>query len=132
VQMSEEVETAPGRIACITFAEPPMLAAFQERLGLSFPLLADPSRQVYAAFGFGRGSVARVWLHPKVWARYARLLVAGRRTKPTGEDTLQLGGNVVLDAGGRVRWIYRGAGPDDRPDPKVVIEELRRASAAGA
>lgn len=129
MQMSEEVEAAPGRIACITFAEPPMLAAFEERLQLAFPLLADPSRQVYAAFGFGRGSVARVWLHPKVWARYARLIAAGRRITRSQEDTLQLGGNAVLDAGGRVRWVHRGKGPDDRPEPAAVIEQLRRAAA---
>jgi hypothetical protein len=128
VQMSEEVEGAPGRIACITFAEPPMLAVFERGLELSFPLFADPSRQIYAAFGLGRGSIARVWLHPKVWARYARLLAAGRRPAGDGADTLQLGGNAVLDASGRVRWIYRGAGPDDRPAPATVIAELRRAA----
>lgn len=126
--MSNEVDRMPGRVACITFAESPMLAAFERELRLGFPLLADPSRQLYAAFGFGRGSVARVWLHPKVWSRYARLLLAGRRPVRSRQDTLQLGGDVVIDAAGRVRWIFRGRGPDDRPDVETVIAELRRAT----
>lgn len=128
MQMSEEVDRAPGRVACITFAEPAMLAAFERELKLSFPLFADPSREVYAAFGLGRGSLARIWLHPRVWVRYARLLAAGRRPAGDGGDTLQLGGNAVLDAGGRVRWIYRGEGPDDRPPVATVIAELQRAA----
>lgn len=122
------MEKTPGRIACITFAEPWSLRGFERRLRLPIDFYADPSREVYAAFGIGRGSIARVWLHPKVWARYARLLAAGRRTSRSGQDTLQLGGDAVLDARGRVRWIYRGRGPDDRPDPRKVVEEVRRAA----
>ncbi len=110
----------------ITFASPPLLARFAAELDLGLPILADRDRALYAALGFGSGSVARVWLDPRVWARYARLLARGHRMRRMQEDTLQLGGDAVVDADGRLAWIYRSRGPDDRP----AIEALRRAVAS--
>jgi len=115
-----------ARIVCVTFAAPPLLRAFARELGLEdVMLLGDPARATYFAFGFERASWARVWLDPRVWARYASLLARGRRPRAPEQDTLQLGGDVVLDAEGRVAWIYRSSGPEDRP----ALAELRAARA---
>jgi peroxiredoxin len=104
------------RVAVIAFAAPESLAAYQQRQGLDDVLvLSDPERSAYNAFGFGRGSVARVWLDPRVWRRYAQLLRRGRRLEPAHEDTLQLGGDVLIGPDGRIRWVYESRGPDDRP-----------------
>jgi hypothetical protein len=126
--MSHHRQQMTGQVACITFSEPSLLAAFQRELGLGIPLFADPDRAAYEAFGFGRGSVRRVWLDPRVWLSYARLLARGRRPRLYRQDTLQLGGDAVLDRAGVVRWIHRGAGPDDRPDVATVAAQLRAAS----
>jgi hypothetical protein len=106
----------------ITFAAPPLLAAFERELGRpGLRVLGDPQRLLYAAFGFGRASVARVWLDPRAVANDLRLRLRGARSTglPLG-DTLQLGGDVVIDATGRVRWIYASRGPEDRPPPALV------------
>jgi hypothetical protein len=79
-------------------------------------MLADPSRRTYEAFGFERASLARVWLDPRVWWRYASLLARGRRLQRPQSDTLQLGGDVILDTAGRVAWVRHSKGPEDRPD----------------
>lgn len=113
-------------MACITFAQAPMLALFGRELALDVPLYGDPERRAYAAFGFERGSVARVWLDPRVIARYAGLLARGRRARAPEQDTLQLGGDVLVGADGRIRWVYRSRGPEDRPG----VAEI--ATAAGA
>ena len=73
----------PGRIACIAFAGRPPPAAFGRELGLGIPLFGDPGGGTYEAFGLGRGSVRRVWLHPRVWASYGRLLARGQRPAST-------------------------------------------------
>ena len=104
-----------------------MLKLFRRELDLPFEYYGDPSRESYEAFGFGRGSVARVWLDPRVWRRYAALLLRGRRLRPAaGEDTLQLGGDVVADAEGVVRWVYRSVGPEDRPSVREVAAAVSR------
>ena len=115
----------------MTFAPAPMLARFEAGLGLPIGYFGDPERAGYDAFGFGRGSVARVWLDPRVIARYAGLLARGRRPqKPdAGEDLLQLGGDVLADAAGRIEWTYRSTGPEDRPS---LGEILRAAGRPGA
>lgn len=126
--MSSHREQLAGRLACITFAEPLLLQAFERELSLDVPLYGDPTRAVYRAFGFGRGSVRRVWLDPRVWIRYAQLLAHGQRPGRGRQDTLQLGGDAVLDRSGRLRWIHRSAGPDDRPGLATVAAQLRSAA----
>jgi len=100
-------------VAVISFAEPQVLRGWERHVHCGLPLYADPARAAYRAFGFGRGSFARVWLDPRVWARYARLGLRGARAPR--QDTLQLGGDAVSDAEGIVRWVHHGRGPDDRP-----------------
>jgi hypothetical protein len=90
------------------------------------PVLGDPERAVYAAFGFGRASVARVWLDPRAIVHDLSLRVRGRPSLPRrpAQDTLQLGGDVVLDADGRVRWVYASRGPEDRPSVEAMISAM--------
>jgi hypothetical protein len=100
-----------ARVVCVSFAPAQLLDAYRRELGIEVQLYSDPERAAYRAFGFDRASVARAWLHPRVWMRYGQLLARGRRLHRPGEDTLQLGGDVVSGADGRVRWVYRSAGP---------------------
>jgi len=123
--VSNHSEEIAARIVCVTFAESPMLALFERELGLPVEYLGDPEREMYRAFGFGRGSVARVWLDPRVLARYARLVVSGYRPKGPEQDTLQLGGDVLADAEGRIAWIYRSRGPEDRPSVAEILAARR-------
>ncbi len=121
MQVLERGEELPGDVVCVSFAEPPMLAAYERGLGLPVRLLGDPERALYDAFGFGRASFARTWLDPRVWRAYAGLVARGRRPERPEQDTRQLGGDAVLDAEGRVRWIYRSEGPEDRPAVDAVV-----------
>ena len=108
----------------ISFAIPEMLRLYREEHALGEArLFTDVDRAAYAAFGFGRAGAARVWLHPRVWARYAGLIARGRRPQPPQDDTLQLGGDVLVGQDGHVRWVHRSQGPEDRPS----LDALRAA-----
>lgn len=109
----------------MTFAVPALLAVFERDLDRTeaITLLGDPGRALYAAFGLERASVARVWLDPRVWVRYGSLLARGRRPRRPEGDTLQLGGDAILDAQGTARYVYRSQGPEDRPS----VDELKAA-----
>jgi hypothetical protein len=126
--VADRIDEIAGRVACVTFAEPPLLGGFERKMDLPFPVLGDPERGLYRALGLGRASRARVWLDPRVLRRYAALIARGRRPAPpaAGEDTLQLGGDAVLDADGRLRWLHRSRGPEDRP----AVDDLVAASHA--
>jgi hypothetical protein len=126
------VAEAKIHAAVVTFADAPALAAFAREPELrDLPLFGDPDRRLYAAFGFGRGSVVRVWLDPRAIRRdlvlRARRRGRRRRSGLPGQDTLQLGGDVVIDAAGRVRWVYACRGPDDRPSIASIIDAMLRS-----
>ncbi|MGI8578983.1 MAG: hypothetical protein ACR2K9_00290 [Solirubrobacteraceae bacterium] len=109
-----------------------MLKVFERDLdrGEDITLLGDPGRALYGAFGLERASFARVWLDPRVWLRYGSLLARGRRPRAAQGDTLQLGGNAILDARGTVRYVYRSRGPEDRPSVDELNAEREKMPAS--
>ncbi|CAN5565361.1 hypothetical protein BH20ACT18_BH20ACT18_01560 [soil metagenome] len=130
MEVAESMDELEATVACITFAEPRLLRGFERKMELPYPIYGDPERAAYRAFGFPRASNARVWLDPRVLRRYASLLLRGRR--PGGaprQDELQLGGDVVLDGEGRVAWVYRSKGPEDRPSVERLREVIDEAKA---
>lgn len=108
----------------VTFAAPRTLAGYRRRFVDPLTVVTDPDRTWYRAFGFGRGRWWRVWGW-RAARRYAELLRTGRRDVGIGGDTLQLGGDVLVDRAGRVAWVFHGAGPDDRPDVDELVARLR-------
>jgi AhpC/TSA antioxidant enzyme len=117
-------EFSGAAVALITFTRPRNLHGFRRRLGLAYPVLADETRAVYLAYGLRRGSWWRVWGVNSVRG-YGRLLRQGRRLeRPTG-DTLQLGGDFVVDPVGRLAYAYRSRGPDDRPSVDDLLDAVR-------
>ncbi len=125
--MLHHVDQLKVRPVVIAFAPPQSLAGYQQQQRLDHVLvLSDPERRAYEAFSLGRASVLRVWLDPRVWRRYAQLIRRGRRLERAREDTLQLGGDALIGADGRVAWIYRSHGPEDRPSIPEIRSALRR------
>lgn len=118
--------------AVVTFAGPALLAAFAPELdALGMAGFGDPTRALYRAFGFGRASVARVWLDPRSVGHDVALRLrpglAGGRPRLPRQDPLQLGGDVILDAAGRVRWVHASRGPEDRPRVESIIDAMLRS-----
>jgi hypothetical protein len=113
-------------VAVVTFTARENLADYRLSNDLPFPLLSDPDRGTYRAFGLGRGSIARVygWRMAK---RYWEIL---RRNGPSGlarpsEDTLQLGGDFVIAPDGTLIYGYWGEGPDDRPPVDELVDAVK-------
>jgi hypothetical protein len=126
VQVLNSRHQIGAQVVVVSFAAPALLRLYRREQGLDEILLfSDEDRAAYAAFGFGRAGVGRVWLDPRVWRAYAALLARGRRTRSAQGDTLQLGGDVLVDAEGIVTWIHRSQGPEDRPSITEVLAACR-------
>ena len=113
-------------IIVITFTEPPNVERYSERQSLPFPVLIDSERDAYQTFGIGRGTVRRVW----GWRAARRYLEIFRthgfqRLERATDDTLQLGGNFIVDPNGLLIYGYWGEGPDDRPEVQSLIDAVR-------
>lgn len=112
-------------VALITFSDPDHLEPYLQRQGLAFPVLSDPDRTTYQAFGIGRGTVLRVW----GWRMARRYVEIYRehgfqRPERATEDTLQLGGNFIINPEGTLIYGYWGEGPDDRPAIESLIAAI--------
>ena len=96
-------------------------------LEVPYPVLADRDRSAYRAWGLGRGSALTIWGDPGVWRRYAGELAHGARLRRPGADTLQLGGDFVVDRVGTVAYS-RPQRRDDRPPVAELVQALERAA----
>lgn len=115
-------------VVLVTFTEPDKLAAYLEHRQLSYPVVIDTDRSTYQAFGLERGSVPRVW-GLRSAKRYMEIIrdhgfgVFKQFGSPT-EDTLQLGGDFVIDPDGTLIYGYWSTGPDDRPGIDELLKQL--------
>lgn len=117
-------EFGGAAVVLITFTRPRNLPGYRRRLALAYPVLADETRAVYHTYGLQRGSWRRVWGLKSVRA-YGRLLRQGRRLERPSGDTLQLGGDFIVDRDGRLAYAYRSRGPDDRPSVDELLDAVR-------
>jgi hypothetical protein len=119
-------EFEKASVVLVTFTRQRNLRAFRRLLELNYPVLVDETRAVYRAYGLERGRWWRVWSWGTL-RTYGRLLRTGHRLRRPTEDTRQLGGDFVVDPGGRVAYGYRSRTPDDRPSVDELVAAVRAA-----
>lgn len=93
-------------------------------LQVPFPVLVDGDRRCYTAWGLGRARWWEVWLAPRVWRTYGRLLATGEHIRGAGRDVLQLGGDFVIAPDGTVAYS-RPQHRDDRPPVSELLGVVR-------
>jgi hypothetical protein len=57
------------------------------------------------------------------------LLLAGRQWRGIQGDSGQLGGDIVVDSSGVIRFVYRSHDPTDRPSIRQLLTTLSNCSA---
>ena len=92
---------------------------------LPFPILSDPQRDTYRAYGLAAGTLKNLLAPGTIWA-YVKLLVRGNWYHFGKSDLRQMGGDFVLDKGGSVVYEFRGASPHQRPAVEELMEVLDR------
>jgi peroxiredoxin len=102
----ERFEAAGMRIAVIGQGSAARSREFAAQMELPFPLLADPRREAYTAYGLQSMNMLRE-LRPDT---LVRSLQAGRQYgggAPGDQDARQLGGALVIDTTGTIRYAFR-------------------------
>jgi hypothetical protein len=94
-------ELGDAEVVLVTFTRQRNLNGYRRRLGLPYTVVTSEDRAAYDAYSLGRGRPWRVY-GLRVLRRYATLLRRGRRLERPTEDTLQLGGDFVVDREGRL------------------------------
>lgn len=126
---------AGARVVAICQGEAAEAAGFAERNALGIPLLCDPPRVAYDAFGLLEAAPSQIVFGlPDAFLLHDRetgaALQASRRGTPRVpvDSPWQLAGDAILDQQGRVRFIHRSQYCDDYVEPKVMLAFLRETA----
>ena len=119
-----EFKTYQTNIVAISFGTPDWAQAWLKAVAAPFPLWLDRERRAYHAYGLEK-SVIRSWGLNNL-QYYIRALLAGQKLQGYRGDLNQLGGNIIVDAQGIVRFIYPSRDPTDRPTIKMLLQLLQQ------
>lgn len=119
----QEFEAKGAGLAAIGMGIPEMAADFRDKQGIDFPLLVDRTKQTYRALEMKKGSLWDV-LGPKNWMRFARDLAAGHGIDKPKQDPLQMGGVIVVEPGGEIRYTFRASAAVDNPSVDEVLAAI--------
>ena len=104
-----------------------MLARYRERHQWRFPILADPERAAYHAFGLQRLSWHRVFSLATL-KLYLKLLRKGLVRQDYGDsDVYQSGGDFLIDRKGTILFAHRSEDPADRPSVSTLLKAIDRS-----
>jgi peroxiredoxin len=121
-RFTDELAQLDAQVLLVSFGEERWARAWLQETGAPFPLLLDPERAVYRAYGL-ETSFVRVW-SPKVMWHYTRRVLAGQKLQSIQGDPHQLGGDFVVDAQGVIRLAHRSRDPVDRPPVETLLAAL--------
>jgi alkyl-hydroperoxide reductase/thiol specific antioxidant family protein len=125
VRARQDALDAANTVLVVIAAEPmERLARLARRSGWTNPVLADPERDVYRAYGLDRLPWYRVFT-PKAGLKYLGFIFQGIVPGAPGQDVMQQGGDFIVDGDGILRYAHRGWTADDRPPVEDLIGCLR-------
>jgi hypothetical protein len=115
-------------VLVVSQAKPQTIALYQARMKWAVPVVGDPERAAYAAFGLERTGLFS-FFKPRVLWGYLRGMAKGYRVKMpfAGEDVLQLGGDFLLARDRTVFFAYPSADPTDRPGVAALLAAIPSA-----
>ena len=122
----DDVKACGGEIVAIGMGERPAAAAFRDRESIPFPLLVDHDGRTYEDFGLRKGSLREI-IGPGVVWHGLRSLLEGNRITPPRQDPLQLGGAVVVGAGGVIEFEHRNRTSADLIPMEPLLAALKTA-----
>ncbi|MEA2452012.1 MAG: hypothetical protein QOG04_722 [Actinomycetota bacterium] len=106
-------------VAAIGMGWPAMAAHFKEDQQIPFTLLIDHDKQTYRALQMKHANAWNIY-GPPVWIKGIKSILEHGNKFPK-QDPLQLGGIVVADVGGTIRYTFRaGASSEVAPLDEVV------------
>ena len=119
-----EFEALDTKVVTLSFSAEQWARAWLQETQSPFPLLLDPERNAYRAYGLEH-SYLRSW-NVRAISYYVRALLHGAKWRGIRGDSGQLGGDFVIDRQGIVRFAYTSHDPTDRPTVDQLLTALRQ------
>jgi hypothetical protein len=120
----ERFEAAGAQVVLIGMGTPRQATWFKRKYAPDLTVLADEERRSYRAFGLKSGSVGELLGPKSVVSGIKHAARSGvMQGRPTG-NVNQLGGALVIGAGGDVRFEHRSSNAGDSAEPDALLGAL--------
>jgi peroxiredoxin len=104
---------------------PDQAEAFRREFDLSFPIVCDSDRRLYAAYGLKKMGLLG-FASPSLLVKGVKALGQGHSMGiPTG-DIYQLPGVFIIDTTGRIRFSHYARDPADHPSADTILSALSK------
>jgi len=108
------------QIVLVGLGTPAQAEAFKNKFSLSFPLICDPEKKLYQAYGLGRGSVAGL-ASPTLFLKGLKTLSRGHTPGVPQGDVMQMPGVFLIDTSGNIRYAHYSKDPSDNPPGGTLL-----------
>ena len=130
-----DYRAAGGDAVIVGQGEPERAARYRELQQFDVPILCDPDRTVYQAFGLLQGTTAHIlfdaadpFLRCELQAGLDLSAARHGTARALVDDPWQLPGEFVVGTDGVIRNVHRYGWCEDYPDPRVNIAMIRQAA----
>jgi peroxiredoxin len=122
-QQYGKIQHRNGEVLVVSFEEEEGIRRMIAAQKLPFVFLPDPDRETYKQYGmlYRQEGPVQTW---KTLLQHIRLRLAGYPRQKRGSDIRQMGGIVIIDSGGTIRYIHRSLYPEDLPGIDQIMEHF--------
>ena len=121
----EEFDRAGAKLVLIGQATPRQATAFRRKTEIDLPVLADEERTTYKLAKLRRGSLTQLVGPRSVLAGVKHSARSGVVQGRVIGDAAQLGGAMVIGAGGEVLFEQRSKHAGDTVEPEELLAAVR-------
>lgn len=108
------------RVAVVSMGTPEECARFRQKQRLNVPVLSDPERAAYRAYGLAEGTTGQVMGMPELVEGF-KLVLRGLLPGRSRGNPRQLAGDFLIDRDGTLRYARRSRRASDLPSPDALL-----------
>ncbi|MBW2709992.1 MAG: redoxin domain-containing protein [Deltaproteobacteria bacterium] len=124
---SADFKKAGGWVVLVGMGPPKESGEFLEKFAIPFPMVCDPERKLYDAYGLKRMGVLD-FLSPTLALKSFSAVAEGNLVGIPEGDVKQLAGAFIIDSSGYVRFRHLSADPADFPPAGDLLAALESIS----
>lgn len=119
-EAKDHLRDAGFQVVLVGLGKPEHAEEFRKQFAPSFPVICDPEKKLYGAYGLGRGKLASM-ASPSVLLRSLRTMSQGLPPGLPRGDVMQMPGVFMIDTQGNIRYSYYAKDVSDHPPVEQLV-----------